>query len=118
MAGWVSRRQLAPLRVSGFRYLFYSTLASSLGTLLAAIALAIDVKDRTDSGLWVGAVLLVEFLPTVVVGLFFGPLLDRLDRRSLMIGADLTRAGARHVVPGGLSIEPFTVLAEAEDLPR
>jgi len=99
VAGWISRRQLAPLRVSGFRFLFYSTLASSLGTLLAAIALAIDVKDRTDSGLWVGAVLLVEFLPTVAVGLFFGPLLDRLERRSLMIGADLVRVGVFCALP-------------------
>ena len=37
-------RQLAPFDVAGFRFLFASTLASSVGTLLAAIALAIDVK--------------------------------------------------------------------------
>ena len=74
-----SARQLAPLGVSGFRLLFLSTLGSSLGTLLAAIALAIDVKDRTNSGLWVGAVLIVEFLPTIVIGLTLGPLLDRLE---------------------------------------
>lgn len=88
----VSRRQLAPLGLPGFRYLFYATLGSSLGTLLAGIALAIDVKDRTNSGLWVAAVLIVEFLPTVVVGLLLGPLLDRLERRSLMIAADVVRA--------------------------
>jgi MFS family permease len=74
--------------------LFFSTLASSIGTFLAAIALAIDVKDRTNSGLWVSAVLVVEFLPTVVLGLTLGPLLDRLDRRRLMIGADLVRVAA------------------------
>ena len=67
--------------VAGFRLLFLSTLGSSIGTLLAAVALAIDVKDRTNSGVWVGAVLIVEFLPTIVVGLTLGPLLDRLDRR-------------------------------------
>ena len=77
----LSARQLAPLSVAGFRLLFLSTLGSSIGTLLAAIALAIDVKDRTNSGLWVGAVLIVEFLPTIVVGLAFGPLIDRLERR-------------------------------------
>jgi len=86
------RGRLAPLNRRGFRYLFIATLGSSFGTLLAGIALAIDVKDRTDSGLWVGAVLLVEFLPTIVVGLLLGPLLDRLERRSLMVGADLVRA--------------------------
>ena len=52
---------------------------------MAAVALTIDVQERTNSGLWVGAVLVVEFLPTVIVGLLLGPLLDRLERRSLMI---------------------------------
>ena len=70
-----------------------------MGTLLAAIALAIDVKDRTDSGLWVGAVLVVEFLPTIVVGLLLGPLLDRLERRSLMVGADLVRVAVFAALP-------------------
>ena len=86
--------QLAPLRLPGFRNLFYATLASSVGTLVAAVALAIDVQARTGSGLWVGAVLVVEFLPTIVVGLLLGPLLDRLERRTLMIAADLLRAGS------------------------
>jgi MFS family permease len=87
------------LGVAGFRLLFLSTLGSSIGTLLAAIALAIDVKDRTNSGLWVGAVLIVEFLPTIVVGLFLGPLLDRLERRSLMVVADLVRAAVFCALP-------------------
>jgi MFS family permease len=91
--------QLAPLRLEGFRNLFFATLGSSVGTLLAAIALAIDVHDRTGSGLWVGAVLVVEFLPTIVVGLVFGPLLDRLERRSLMIGADAIRVGVFVALP-------------------
>jgi MFS family permease len=85
--------QLTPLRLPGFRNLFFATLGSSAGTLLAAVALAIDVQDRTNSGLWVGAVLVVEFLPTIAVGLLFGPLLDRLERRSLMIAADAVRVG-------------------------
>ena len=92
-------RQLAPLGVAGFRLLFLSTLASSFGTLLAAVALAIDVKDRTNSGLWVGGVLLVEFLPAIAVGLTLGPLLDRLERRRLMVAADLLRAGVFAALP-------------------
>jgi MFS family permease len=92
-------RQLAPFGVVGFRLLFASTLASSVGTLLAAIALAIDVKQRTNSGIWVGAVLIVDFLPTIVVGLTLGPLLDRLDRRKLMIAADLVRAAVFAALP-------------------
>jgi MFS family permease len=91
--------QLAPLHLQGFRYLFLATLGSSVGTLLAAVALAIDVKDRTNSGLWVGAVLVVEFLPTIVVGLLLGPLLDRLERRSLMVAADALRVGVFVALP-------------------
>jgi MFS family permease len=95
--------QLTPLRLSGFRNLFFATLGSSVGTLLAAVALAIDVKDRTSagpySGLWVGAVLVVEFLPTIVVGLLLGPLLDRLERRGLMITADALRVGVFAALP-------------------
>jgi MFS family permease len=92
-------RQLVPLRNPGFRLLAIATLGSSVGTLLAAIALAIDIKDRTNSGLWVGAVLVVAYLPTVVVGLTLGPLLDRLRRRNLMIGADLVRAAVFFTLP-------------------
>jgi MFS family permease len=99
----LSAGQLAPLRLAGFRNLFLATLGSSVGTLLAAVALAIDVHDRTRSsshtGLWVAAVLIVEFLPTIVVGLLFGPLLDRLERRSLMIAADVLRVGVFVALP-------------------
>jgi MFS family permease len=106
-----SAKQLAPLGGAGFRLLFLATLGSSIGTLLAAIALAIDVKDRTNSGLWVGAVLVVEFLPTIVVGLTLGPLLDRLDRRSLMIGADLLRAAVFCALP--FASAPATIVGLA-----
>ena len=95
----VSSAQLSPLRLPGFRNLFFATLGSSFGTMLAVVALAIDVKDRTNSGLWVAAVLLVEFLPTIVVGLLLGPLLDRLERRSLMIAADAVRVGVFVALP-------------------
>jgi MFS family permease len=107
----VSRRQLAPLALPGFRYLLYATLGSSFGTLVAGVALAIDVKDRTNSGPWVAAVLVVEFLPTVIVGLFLGPLLDRLERRSLMIGADLVRAVVFAALPFANNVETIVVLA-------
>jgi MFS family permease len=92
-------RQLQPLRLPEFRLLFLSTLGSSFGTLLAAIALAIDVKDRTNAGIWVGAVLVVEFAPMILVGLTLGPLVDRLERRKLMVGADLLRAAVFCALP-------------------
>jgi MFS family permease len=87
------RRQLSLLgSAPGFRLLFLATLGSSLGTLLATVALVVDVKDRTDSGPWVSALMIVEFLPAVAVGLFLGPLLDRFSRRGLMVASDLARS--------------------------
>ena len=99
------------MRVAGFRLLFLSTLGSSIGTFLAAIALTIDVKDRTNSGLWVGAVLVVEFLPAVVVGLTLGPLLDRLRRRNLMVAADVLRVFVFCLLPFASSAAEIVLLA-------
>jgi len=96
---------------SGFRLLFFATLGSSLGTLLATVALAIDVKDRTNSGPWVAALMFVEFLPAVAVGLFFGPLLDRLPRRGVMIAADLIRCAVFCTLPFTTSAGQIVALA-------
>ena len=104
-------RQLAPFGAAGFRLLFASTLTSSVGTLLAAVALAIDVKQRTNSGLWVGAVLVVDFLPTILVGLTLGPLLDRLERRKLMIASDLLRAAVFAGLPFATNAGTIVALA-------
>ena len=90
---------LRPLGGHSFRLLFASALVSSFGTLLAAVALTVDVKDRTNSGLWVAALLAVDFLPTILVGLALGPLLDRLSRRGLMVAADLVRAAVFCALP-------------------
>ncbi len=84
--------QFALFRYAGVRRLFWATLISSAGTWLAFVALALDVYDRTHSSVWVGALLVTETLPIALLGFLFGPLLDRLPRRSLMIGADVFRA--------------------------
>jgi MFS family permease len=106
------RRQLSLLgTASGFRLLFLATLGSSLGTLLATVALVVDIKDRTNSGSWVSALMIAEFLPAVAVGLFLGPLLDRVSRRGLMIVSDLVRAGVFCTLPFASSAGQIVALA-------
>jgi MFS family permease len=78
-------------RVRGLRLLFLAGVGSGLGTWLAFVALTIDVWDRTGSGTWVGALLIADFLPAIVIGLTVGPLVDRFSRRGLMVTADLVR---------------------------
>jgi MFS family permease len=82
-----------------FRLLFLATLGSLVGTWLATIALTVEVYDRTHSGTWVSALLISVFLPTVIVGVAVGPLLDRLSRRRLMIASDLVRASVFVALP-------------------
>ncbi len=106
------RRQLSILGTApSFRLLFFATLGSSLGTLLATVALVVDVKDRTDSGPWVSALMVVEFMPAVLVGLFFGPLLDRFSRRGLMVAADLVRVLVFCALPFANSAGAIVALA-------
>ncbi len=88
------RRQLALLRRSNsFRLLFVATLGSGLGTWMATIALTADLTARTGSPWWVSLLFVVTFLPSVVVGLTAGPLVDRLSRKRLIVSADLVRLG-------------------------
>jgi MFS family permease len=95
----------------GFRLLFLATLASSIGTWLAFVALVVDVFDRTNDASWVSALLIVEFLPSVVLGLFAGRLIDRVSRRWIMVLADAMRAGVFFVLPFATSALQIVVLA-------
>jgi MFS family permease len=84
----------------GFRRLFVATLASSVGTYLAVVALTIHVYNESGGNAnWVGALLIADFLPVIVIGLAFGPLLDRLPRRGIMVASDVVRAAVFCVLP-------------------
>ncbi len=110
-------RQLALLRrAPSFRYLFFATLESGLGTWLAVIALTVDVFDRTHSGKWVSALLIASFLPSVGVGLLLAPLLDRLSRRSVLVGSDLARVGVFCALPFTASPSVIVALAAVAGL--
>src|SRR4051794_24975083 len=58
---------------------------------MATIALTADLTARTGSPWWVSLLFVVTFLPSVVVGLAAGPLIDRLSRKRLIVNADLVR---------------------------
>ncbi len=112
MAASSLRRQFDLLRQpGGFRLLFFATLASGIGTWLAAIALTINIYDLTGSASWVSGLLIADFLPTVAIGLFFGSLVDRLQRKRLMIGADIVRLAVFAALPFTSSATAIVVLA-------
>ena len=98
-------------RAPGYRLLFLAALASGIGTWLAYVALVIDVTDRTEDARWVSALLIVEFLPIVVVGLLAAPLVDRLPRREIMIAADVVRVAVFVALPFAGSTLTIVLLA-------
>lgn len=98
-------------RAPDLRSLYLATLASSIGTWLAFVALVVDVYDRTGSAGWVSALLVAEFLPLVAIGLAAGPLLDRLPRRRVLVAADLARAGVFCALPFATSALQIVLLA-------
>ena len=98
-------------REPSFRSLFLATLGSGLGTWLALVALQIDVLRRTHSPIWMSALLIADILPMLLVGLVAAPLVDRLSRRGLMIGADLVRFGVFCALPFAPNATTIVALA-------
>ena len=104
--------QLALLgREPDFRRLFLATLGSGLGTWLALVALEVDVWQRTHSSGWIAALLIADLLPTFAIGILVGPLVDRLSRRRLMVGADVARFGVFAALPFTTSATQVVALA-------
>ncbi|MBM3512309.1 MAG: MFS transporter [Alphaproteobacteria bacterium] len=58
---------------------------SQIGMWVQRVAMGWLLWDLTHSGVWLGALALAEFLPTMVVTPFGGVLSDRLDRRRVTI---------------------------------
>jgi MFS family permease len=84
---------------SGFRLLFAATLGSSLGTWMATIALTYELQQQTHSTWWVSGLWIATLVPSVAVGLLAGPLVDRLSRKGLLVGADLARFAVFAALP-------------------
>lgn len=87
------RRTFASLRYVNYRVWFIGALVSNVGTWMQRVAqdwLVLTVLTK-DSGLAVGLVTALQFLPFLVLGPWAGVLADRLNQRMLLIA---TQAGA------------------------
>ncbi len=102
----VSFRQLLAGNAN-YRRIWFGEVASWLGDWFNAIALYTLVRELTGSPLALGLVFLTKMVPFAVASPLAGLLVDRFNRRRLMILADLLRA----VVVLG-----FLLINEASDL--
>lgn len=93
-----------------------SHFLSLLGNGILAVALPLIVLQTTGSPLSVGAVSAATAVPALLIGLCAGVVLDRVNRRSYSMLADVVSAGAVAAVPlvdllWGLNIAWFVGLA-------
>lgn len=72
---------------------------SQIGDRLAMVAFPWLVYQRTGSAWSTGVILALYTLPYLFVGLFAGVVIDRVDKRRLLIASDLVRAGLLALVP-------------------
>jgi MFS family permease len=94
-----------------FRLLWTGELISQTGTQIGLVAVFIQVFDLTDSAAAVGAIGLAQLGPLVVLTLLGGPLIDRFDRRRLLLLAAVGQAVASAVLwMGALAGRPPLVL--------
>ena len=105
-----------PPGLGAFRALWLAQTISSVGTQLSLIALPLAAILYVHAGAFeIGLLAALETLPYLIVSLPVGVLVDRVDRRRLLIVADLGRAVALGVVPVAfaLGVGSFALLCLA-----
>jgi MFS family permease len=96
----VAASPLRTLRNVNFRRLWIGSVTSSAGAAVGSIIITWLVYTATHSPLAISLLGIVQFLPTLAFGLLAGAIIDRLDRRRLMLTCDV----ARSISFGGLAV--------------
>lgn len=75
-----------------FRQLWLGQVISQLGDWFDTIALYTLLFNLTGSGRAIGLLLVARFVPSFIVGTLSGVVVDRFNRRAIMIVSDIMRA--------------------------
>ena len=79
-------------RNRNYRCTWMGQVVSEIGDYFNNIAVFALVMEKSSSGLVVSGVMLSRAIPAVLAGPVAGVLLDRMDRKRIMIASDLVRA--------------------------
>lgn len=77
------------LRSRPYRLFFCGQVLSVIGTWTQATAVAWILVRETGDGKALGLVIALQFFPLLLLGAWSGALADRLDRRHLLLGANI-----------------------------
>jgi predicted MFS family arabinose efflux permease len=81
---------IGPLRASrDFRLLWFGELISQTGSQVTTVALFVQVDRLTHSTAAVGLVGLAQLLPMIVASVLIGPVIDRRNRRRVLMAAQV-----------------------------
>jgi MFS family permease len=92
------RSATAPCGARGFLVYSAGNAISFMGTWAQRIGIGWLSWELTQSSTWVGCIALAQYVPLIVLGPFFGVLLDRHDRR----GYGLAVNGSAAILAGAL----------------
>lgn len=91
-----------------FRYLWFGEIVSLLGDWFNLIASATLIGTLTGSGVALGGLFVVRMLAPFLVSAFGGVIVDRYNRKTILIVTDLLR---------GVVVLGFFLVRRAEDVP-
>src|ERR1041384_3356917 len=98
---------LTPLRrARDFRPLVGGELVSVLGNQLTTVAVPFQVYQLTRSSLDVGLVSITELFPLITGSLLAGSIVDAMDRRRLLMVAQVLMAAGRALLAGNADPGP------------
>ena len=75
-----------------FRLLFVGQFVSFFGSMITYVAVPYQVYQLTSSSLLVGLLGTAQLIPLLLFGLWGGAYADAMDRRRLLIGAEVLMA--------------------------
>ncbi len=78
-------------RNRNYRWTWMGQIVSEVGDHFNNVAVLSLAMDETHNGAAIAALMLSRAIPAIIVGPFAGVLLDRFDRRRIMIASDLVR---------------------------
>jgi MFS family permease len=88
----LSRKTFRSLRVRNYRLFFFGQLVSMCGTWMQSVAQAWLVLKLTGSGVAVGTVIALQFLPILLFGVWGGVVADRVDKRRALVFTQVSMA--------------------------
>jgi len=97
-----SLNKISPFRIfrnRSFTWMWTGQLISTMGSALTSLAASIMVFRLTNSAMSVGLMLMATAAPSLLVGLFAGVLVDRYNRKRIMIATNLIRAVLVGIIP-------------------